>query len=109
MQFLGLIPDKETATARTLKICQCLYEDEIDFTELKLTKTIKGKSIFITLNDIPGIDIEQIKSKVKGISGDTKIGKMITSLRQAYNKTNRMPMSEKEREQADAIPRTYTR
>ena len=107
MQSHGLIPDRETIVAVALGICQTLSDNGVKFTNLKESTRAGNRVTFIKLSDIQieGIDIERIISENE-LSGDIEIGKMILNLRQAYNKTNKLPMTYEERMQAAAIPRT---
>jgi len=94
--------------AKTLRICEILYENGIDFTNYKLTSRRNGKTTYIKLEDIEGIDIDQI-IKENGLSEDTEIGKMIIALRQAYNDTAAYPITPEQKRKAELIPRINPR
>ena len=69
-----------------MKICKILRDNGVDFSNLKISKTVAGKQRNIILSEIEqeGVDIEKIIEE-NGLDGNFKIGLSITSLRRLYN------------------------
>jgi hypothetical protein len=102
----------ETVVAKALRICKILSDNGVDFTNLKLSNMIDGKQIRTKLKDIEGIELEKILAENEDLTEDTEIGKLVGTLRLAYNgygKIRTVPITEEEKRQAEAIPRINSR
>ncbi len=99
-----LVRTEKRAVTRTLEIAEILYSNGIDFTKLKRTRRVNGKTTFIRLSEIKqdGIDIEKIIEE-NALDRNLPIGTMLAHLRAAYNGTSEMPITEEEKRKAERL------
>jgi len=98
---LGLIPDDKYIVARTLEVARILYKYGVDFSKIKLTKTVDGNTHDILLRDIKqdGINIEEIIRK-EGLNANFPWGKNVSTVRNAARGTTKNPISDSEKKEA---------
>lgn len=106
IEKLGILQkDKpKSVVQQTIEVARILASNGVDLRRVKYSKSVNGKTIFLSLREIEqeGIDIGKIIEE-NGLEGDFPYGKRVSRVIQMYRGTVKTPITESEREEIEQI------